>query len=188
MAADILTDILILSIPFSLLWKVRIPLKKKLILLSIFSLTVVVIVVAIIRVVLISDRQSNGPKYAHIDWLYLWSNVEISISLIVACLASFRQLFTSTKATSSQPWSVGKPPTTNKGSILSFLLRTRRSRDAEATGGDSSVKSVSSHSSRSQTELRSIPLNAVHVRHTIDIGSHHSDAPAQATRNDSSGW
>lgn len=44
------TDILVLSIPIIVLWKTRVPLRKKVILLSIFSATVFIMIVAIIRV------------------------------------------------------------------------------------------------------------------------------------------
>ncbi|KAJ5590050.1 hypothetical protein N7450_004022 [Penicillium hetheringtonii] len=49
-AGDVLTDLLILSIPIIVLWKTRVPLRKKVILLSIFSATVFIMIVAIIRV------------------------------------------------------------------------------------------------------------------------------------------
>ncbi len=57
-----------------MLWHVRIPLRQKLILIGIFSVTVVVIVIAIIRVIII--KYQNG--YLDTSWLYLWSNIEVS--------------------------------------------------------------------------------------------------------------
>ncbi|KAF4767276.1 hypothetical protein N7455_007004 [Penicillium solitum] len=49
-AGDVITDLMILSIPFLALWKTRISLRKKLILLSVFSATIFIMVTAILRV------------------------------------------------------------------------------------------------------------------------------------------
>lgn len=57
-----------------MLWNVRIPLRQKLILIGIFSVTIVVIIVAIIRVTIINDGNGN----IDVSWVYLWSNVEVS--------------------------------------------------------------------------------------------------------------
>lgn len=70
--------ILVLSIPFLVLWKTQISLRKKLILLSIFSATIFIMVTAIIRVVvrMTYDRQMN------IDWLCFWSFVEVDVGML----------------------------------------------------------------------------------------------------------
>lgn len=65
---------IVLSIPIMMLWNVRIPLKKKLILFSLFSAIIVVVVVSIIRVAVVSSKN----RHVDISWLYLWSNVEMS--------------------------------------------------------------------------------------------------------------
>ena len=57
-----------------MLWHVRIPLRQKLILIGIFSVTVVVIIIAIIRVTVIEDE--NGD--VDLSWLNLWSDIEVS--------------------------------------------------------------------------------------------------------------
>ena len=57
-----------------MLWHVRIPLRQKLILIGIFSVTVVVMITAIIRVAIVNSINEN----ADISWLYLWSNVEMA--------------------------------------------------------------------------------------------------------------
>lgn len=62
-----------------MLWNVRIPLRQKLILIGIFSVTIVVIIVAIIRVTIVNDGNGN----IDVSWVYLWSNVEVS-----ACMYS----------------------------------------------------------------------------------------------------
>lgn len=60
-----------------MLWHVRIPLRQKLILIGIFSVTVVVIIIAIIRTTII--KLENG--YIDISWLYVWSSVEVSTGM-----------------------------------------------------------------------------------------------------------
>ncbi|KAJ5799448.1 uncharacterized protein N7518_001516 [Penicillium psychrosexuale] len=96
-AGDIITDLMILSIPFLVLWRTRISLRKKLILLSIFSATIFIMVTAVIRVAveMTYDRQMN------IDWLCFWSFVEVDVAIIVSCVASLRQLFVTSQNQSS---------------------------------------------------------------------------------------
>lgn len=57
-----------------ILWNVRIPLKKKLILFALFAAILVIVVVSIVRVVVVHSRKEN----VDISWLYLWSNVEMT--------------------------------------------------------------------------------------------------------------
>ncbi|KAJ5561989.1 hypothetical protein N7535_003548 [Penicillium sp. DV-2018c] len=88
-AGDVITDLMILSIPFLVLWNTRISYRKKLILLSIFSATILIMVTAIVRVAV-------GMSYNHqmnIEWLCFWSFVEVDIAITVSCVASLRQLF-----------------------------------------------------------------------------------------------
>ncbi|XTI93063.1 hypothetical protein V2W45_1249156 [Cenococcum geophilum] len=89
-AMDVVTDCLITTIPFAILWQVRIPLTKKLALTGIFSLVVITMVFAILRVTLISKL----TKQPDTSWSYMWSSIEQNIAIVVACLASFRILFT----------------------------------------------------------------------------------------------
>ena len=69
--------VLVLSIPFLVLWRTRISLRKKLILLSIFSATIFIMVTAVIRVAveMTYDRQMN------IDWLCFWSVGEVDVGM-----------------------------------------------------------------------------------------------------------
>ncbi|MCJ1422458.1 hypothetical protein MMC29_000338 [Sticta canariensis] len=85
---DVITDAAIITIPILMLRNTRISWKKKLALMSIFSLTIVVIAFSIVRVALVNSKQ-----LVDISWLYMWSNFEVAVSVMVSCLASFRQLF-----------------------------------------------------------------------------------------------
>ncbi|MCJ1431731.1 hypothetical protein MMC27_001086 [Xylographa pallens] len=112
-ALDILTDISIILVSTNILWNIQINLRKKLALVGICSLTVFVIFVAIIRVVV-----STKDDALDLTWLILWGGVESSVgqsfipvlstgdplregancflhtAIIIACLASFRALYT----------------------------------------------------------------------------------------------
>ncbi|KAF7929754.1 hypothetical protein EAE99_004658 [Botrytis elliptica] len=86
---DVLTDAMILAIPISMLWTVRLSRKRKLALAGIFSLVIITIIFSIVR-------QSVVSSYSHQfeeSWLYTWSLVEQTVAIIIACLASFRSLF-----------------------------------------------------------------------------------------------
>ncbi|KAF2470378.1 uncharacterized protein BDR25DRAFT_151954, partial [Lindgomyces ingoldianus] len=88
-ALDILSDCLIVSIPILILWNVHVPLRKKIILTGIFSATVIVMVVSIIRVTVVNSKHQS----AEIAWLVFWSFVENGTAIMISCVASFRQLF-----------------------------------------------------------------------------------------------
>lgn len=65
---------IVISIPVLMLWHVRISLLLKSILIGIFSVTVVVMITAIIRVTTVT-LGNEEPDYS---WLYFWSNIEMT--------------------------------------------------------------------------------------------------------------
>lgn len=115
-AADVVTDCLskvaspftekgtnsfaVISIPVRMLWNVRLPRRQKVLLIILFSLTVVVMIVSIIRVTIVGS-ETQDPD---ISWLYFWSNIEMptgaflapanspSVKLIVTLYDSHRDL------------------------------------------------------------------------------------------------
>ena len=68
----------------------RISLRKKLALAALGSLTLFIIAVTIARVAGALAESANTD----LTWLLAWSAVEQTVALIVACLASFRVLYT----------------------------------------------------------------------------------------------
>lgn len=64
----------VISIPVRMLWNVRLPLRQKLLLMTIFSLTVIVMIVSIIRVTIVG----SSTQQPDISWVYFWSNIEMS--------------------------------------------------------------------------------------------------------------
>lgn len=60
-----------------MLWKVRIPLRKKLALIGTFSVTIIVMVVAILRVTAVSKTDSNFD----LSWVFLWNYIEMTTGM-----------------------------------------------------------------------------------------------------------
>jgi len=94
---DVISDVLIIIFPVIVLWKVRIPLRQKLALCAIFSIVSFTIAVTIVRGSIfggtykaIKDQKSVE---LNMTWLWFWFFIEFSVSLIIACLVSFRGLF-----------------------------------------------------------------------------------------------
>ncbi|KAL2055361.1 hypothetical protein ABVK25_004169 [Lepraria finkii] len=81
----------------SLLYGLHTDRKQKLAVAAIFSLSLIIIIVAVIRAIEI--RASTD----HVDpvWLALWSMIEGSVAVIVACLPSFRILLSTRERSSS---------------------------------------------------------------------------------------
>ena len=61
-----------------MLWNVRLPLRQKALLMTIFSLTVIVMVVSIIRVTIVS----SSTQQPDLSWVYFWSNFEMSTGML----------------------------------------------------------------------------------------------------------
>lgn len=57
-----------------MLWNAKIPLRQKALLMAIFSLSAIVMIVAVIRVALVTSTEH--PK--DLTWLFFWSNVEMT--------------------------------------------------------------------------------------------------------------
>jgi hypothetical protein len=107
LACDLVTDVLIVSIPVIIVWNVRIPARKKVLLVALFSATVLVMIAAIVRVALVRVPGEDMEHQTSIDWVFTWSNVEMCTAIMVSCLASFRRLFSSGAAGAAQYPPVG---------------------------------------------------------------------------------
>lgn len=167
-----------------MLWNVRIPLKQKLGLIGIFSLTVVVMVFAVIRVVVVSGYS----KQADVTWLYFWTNLEMTIgtgfqkansltwqrlmcvqtAVIVSCLAVFKQLFTKHENRHPQPThSDGLLSSLRRGISNAFALRTARTSPG-ATHDQSLSGTQRLHPLPSfDSERQIVPLDRIYVRSDI---------------------
>ena len=86
---DIVTDLLVLSFPFIILWKVRINVNQKIGLAFSLCLSCVMVVIAVVRIAGI--RQSGG--IVDIVWLMFWQQQECSIAVFMVSVSAFRSLF-----------------------------------------------------------------------------------------------
>ena len=98
-AMDVLSDIAILIIPATLLWKSQIQFRKKLALGGIFSLTLFVMIASIVRTVVTTNSSQNDD----LTWMSAWAGIEMGVAIIVACLCSFRALFTNQSRSHGPP-------------------------------------------------------------------------------------
>ncbi|KAL6721081.1 hypothetical protein ACLMJK_000181 [Lecanora helva] len=92
-AVDLITDAMIIALPLYLALRVQLPWTQKLALAAIFSLGVVIMLFAIIRIV-VTNQHNSHPETS---WLNLWSQIEASVAVIISCLAPFKSLFTQRK-------------------------------------------------------------------------------------------
>lgn len=155
-AADVLTDAMILSIPISMMWNVRILWQQKLALMGLFSLTIVATIVSILRVTLVTSNEHQPDS----TWLYTWSNLDMAVAIIVACLASFRQLFIKSEHNSLKRQSED-PRLCDGGSLSCFRslksLTTSGKRDLSSQESD--IERVNTSSQKST--ISKTPIDAM---------------------------
>ncbi|MCJ1466041.1 hypothetical protein MMC07_004660 [Pseudocyphellaria aurata] len=141
-----------------MLWRVQISLRRKLGLAGIFSLTVFIMIIAIIRVTIMYDNRDQADG----SWLWTWSFVEQTVAMIIACLASFRALFTQQSKSQRVPQV--------KGYTGRTLLRNSKTKPSFGLGsiekGSTVVNTINTSSSRlnNSSEVTVLPPNGVHVR------------------------
>ena len=61
-----------------MLWNVHVSWGKKLALIGIFSLTIIVIVVSIIRVTVVTSKTAQ----ADVTWLFVWGSIEMAVGML----------------------------------------------------------------------------------------------------------
>ncbi|MCJ1262604.1 hypothetical protein MMC22_002474 [Lobaria immixta] len=159
-AVDVITDAAIITIPILMLWNVRISWKKKLALMSIFSLTVIVIIVSIVRVTVVNTKNSTPDQ----SWMFMWSNIEVAVSIVVSCLASFRQLFVKSEKSGFVHKSENVPFWL--GALLSIFKSSKRRSSSSSSNGSSSQNSRR-HGAVAIPDSAEhlVPLDTVYVSH-----------------------
>jgi hypothetical protein len=165
-----------MSLPISILWNVRVSLKRKFQLAGLFSLVIITMVVAIVRVSVVTDSKSvSQQNQVEVVWMYLWHFVESSVALLVACLASFRTLFAAKERREEEREAKYRPSTNpDSGRMKAMLARAKHFQDslftkthsegtkAETTKGPDSMEypirtTVKSISEGSETTNNSLP-------------------------------
>ncbi|ROW01376.1 hypothetical protein VMCG_05976 [Cytospora schulzeri] len=103
---DVLSDAAILCFPISILCRVKISLRKKLILGGIFGLVGFTIGVTIVRGSIFGgvykSIDADGGSELNVSWIWFWLYVEYTVSFIIACCVSFRALFLQQEQRSQQ--------------------------------------------------------------------------------------
>ncbi|KAL3419256.1 hypothetical protein PVAG01_09478 [Phlyctema vagabunda] len=87
LAVDLLTDLMIMAIPIRLLWNLRISTIEKVSLCIVFTVGIITMVFAIVRVVSLDSSVSGGQVST--TWLIFWAAIEGAVAIIVGCLPAF---------------------------------------------------------------------------------------------------
>jgi len=91
---DAFNDLLILCFPFSILWRIRVSIRKKMVLAGVFSLTVFTIIVTVLRgTIYFGSLKADFTQPHNTTWVWFWFSMEIFTAYLIACLVSFRMLF-----------------------------------------------------------------------------------------------
>ncbi|KAK4182654.1 hypothetical protein QBC35DRAFT_546412 [Podospora australis] len=99
---DIITDFMILLIPIHMVWRLKMPLGKKLALIGLFSLGILTIAISITRITTQSAKLW-GHDTVEASNLWFWSSLLCSVAITVACLSSFPRLFQRSKQRDGVP-------------------------------------------------------------------------------------
>ncbi|KAI9894310.1 MAG: hypothetical protein M1814_003066 [Vezdaea aestivalis] len=116
---DIISDFFIILLPVFLLWNVQIPLKKKLVLISLLCASFIIMGAAGIRFAVVNRKNALPAP----QWNAVWCSVEVGVALIVCNLVSFRSLFVAATKTSSGSGSGSKNNSRQGRSGNSFARR-----------------------------------------------------------------
>lgn len=88
---DVLSDVLIVSIPICLLWRVRISMRQKFGLGITLCLSLVMVIIAFVR---IGGNHLPGGQ-VDVVWLAFWQQNECNIAVWMVSMTAFRSFFTS---------------------------------------------------------------------------------------------
>ncbi|KAF4636427.1 hypothetical protein G7Y89_g1661 [Cudoniella acicularis] len=86
---DVLSDILVLSIPLAILWTVKVNLRRKMAIGAILCLSVFMIIIAIARV----TAAALPSGLSDTVWLFFWQTMEAAVAVIMVSLTGLRSLF-----------------------------------------------------------------------------------------------
>ncbi|KAJ5767178.1 uncharacterized protein N7511_004794 [Penicillium nucicola] len=140
---------LVLSVPIVTLWNTRISRRDKMVLFSIFSATLLVMIISILRVSV--NTSLNTPVDP--GWLIFWSFIEINTAIIISCAVSLRQIFVKSKQQSPRP-SAGSSNLTPRKSYPKVHQR--------------SIGDLESHDNE---DILLSSMSDVHVRHEFEVVS-----------------
>ncbi|EAS29806.3 uncharacterized protein CIMG_08552 [Coccidioides immitis RS] len=164
-AADLSTDILITILPLRLIWGLHISRQRKIAVCAMFSVAILCMITAIIRLVQINSK--TGITNPNVQWVALWGTVEATTAIIVGCLPTFRFLRKTSRATGAyysqkgSGQSSGQRPTGNTPSIPLKTYIPRNSLRHSALEVSSSMESLA--------PTNRTPSAPSHLRQRADI-------------------
>ena len=131
------------------------PQKQKLALVGVFSLTLVITILSIVRFAL------NAPGTGAIvpSWLHVWSLIEQSLAVIISCFASFR-IYIMHKAKRS-------PSSSNQGRYMNSFI-ARKIRSASKQSGFSHIESSGPVASAQERSRDSMDIELLDVAQAGD--------------------
>ncbi|KAJ5406244.1 hypothetical protein N7465_007528 [Penicillium sp. CMV-2018d] len=92
---SIVLDLIIIALPLPVLWKLQLRLKQKVLLGCLFALGFFVTVIQVIRIFTVWDLKT----YTDSKNIVIWSCVEVSLGVIIACIPTYGPLFKSFAST-----------------------------------------------------------------------------------------
>ncbi|MCJ1389307.1 hypothetical protein MMC18_002163 [Xylographa bjoerkii] len=159
---DIVTDILVVSFPIALLWRVRIALRQKIGLAMSLCLSLVMAITAITRI--------SGIKLAggavDIVWLAFWQQQECSIAVTMVSVSAFRSFFVVSASNNVSP---KKPKSSTYWKNRLLQKRSASSKDTEK--GDNELPQIPS---ATMTGMRTVIQGARGSRAWPDGPEHES--------------
>ncbi|MCJ1357604.1 MAG: hypothetical protein MMC33_007600 [Icmadophila ericetorum] len=182
-ALDVISDALIIWIPTNILWSVKIDIRKKLALVGICWLILFIIAFSITRI----SKLQNG-QLPDQTWLFFWSGLELATgkillppaiiispltrfcckAIIVACLTSFRALYTKSERSRH-----GRTPVKHSGSYGSHMPSTSDTATLQVEEKNQNSTFVSSqqrqNSDDSSAEFEMLPGGNVYVQHEFSV-------------------
>lgn len=112
---DITSDLLVLSLPVNIIWKVRISVRQKIGLASSLCLSGVMVLVTIVRAAGMKLRSSGNVD---IVWLAFWQQQECSIAVLMLSASAFRSFFVPSSVRSPAPRHQGYTPSERRRRFL----------------------------------------------------------------------
>ncbi|KAL9593119.1 MAG: hypothetical protein Q9219_007672 [cf. Caloplaca sp. 3 TL-2023] len=117
---DIFTDILLISIPITLLWKVRIHVRQKLGIGAFLCLSVVMIIIAIVK----ASGIRTPVRSFDLIWETFWHHIEACTAILMVSVTAFRSVFVSSRQNAQKK---EKPAMVFLQRKIPTLLRTNKS-------------------------------------------------------------
>ncbi|KAI0476349.1 hypothetical protein GGR56DRAFT_465819 [Xylariaceae sp. FL0804] len=164
---NLASDLVILALPHSVIWKLNLPRSKKLGIACVFAVGVFCCVAAVFRVITCYQYyNSTDPIYA-LAPVALWDVVEMTLVIIIACLPSIPALFRG--PLSRAFWSKAKtwPRTTREtNTTRSWTHKTRKT--AVESSGVNAYQQIEEHSLS--------PLSKNATKHDEGVGERKGDS------------